>query len=44
MIDDSDGLILIFTDRANAMTIPRHAFADEATADRFVELVQSKIG
>ena len=41
-IDDHAGLILIFLDRASAMTIPRRAFPDGETADRFIATVLSR--
>ena len=42
-VDDHAGLILVFLDRASAMTIPRRAFQDQAAADHFVEAVRARI-
>ena len=43
MVDDHAGLILLFVDRMSAMMIPRRAFPDAASADRFVAIVRPKI-
>ena len=42
-VDDHRGFILVFLDRASAIPIPRRAFPNSASADRFVAALRSHI-